>query len=284
GVQDSQPATGAGPDIEQSPPFFKTGSGGVHHLGHLGQHLGHGQSHRLVLFVYVGHQFQGVHVLQAIVVGCLFGDHRVFIFLDYNNCRSIFLNASSLKSQGSNSVTRTSMSSTPQILYRCRDPIFSEIQGATTFLEHWIMAFFIWTISQSNSIRPSVGCMALVPRKQMSTLISERVFMALPPMAICDPWDNLPPIKMTSILLFPSSCPAMGKLGVKQVNLIFWGNLRANSNMVVPPPKSNTWPSWISPRAFSAIKDFFSREYTFSVVGPWLLNPNEMAPPCTFFK
>ncbi len=179
----------------------------------------------------------------------------------------IFLNASSLTSHGSSSVINTSISSTSHILKRCSEPIFSDIHGDTTFRELWIIAFFICTISQSNSVSPSTGCKELVPKKQMSTLISESILMALPPMAIWESLDIRPPIKITSILLFVNNCTAMGKLGVKQVNLNFEGKRLANSKFVVPPLNKITWPSLIKERHFSAIWDFSSSEYTVFPIG-----------------
>src|SRR5690606_24907257 len=183
-IEDSQASTGPCTDIEQSAPFFKSLGGLIHYLRHLGQNQFHGIGHFLVLIVDVGHNVQSLHFIQSVVQRRLFGNLYVFFCHCYNNCMFIFLNASSLVSQGSNSVIRASMSSTPHILYRCIDPIFSDMQGDTTFLELWIMAFFIWTISQSNSVNPSVGWMEFVPKKQISTLISESMLMALPPIAI----------------------------------------------------------------------------------------------------
>src|SRR5687768_16175468 len=146
-----------------------------------------------------------------------------------------------------------SISPSPQICMGCIVFTFSEIERHTTFLQDSIMAFFSCTTSQSLSVIPCWGSMALVPRKQISALTDFILAIASEPTVIFEFFEILSPIRITSILGWCMYSRTAGMLPEIKVALSWGGSDRAISIIVVPPLVRMNIPLLIRLMAFWAM-------------------------------
>src|SRR3546814_4207665 len=99
----------------------------------------------------------------------------------------------------------------------CTEFSFSAILRMAVLLEQRIMAFFICTTSQSESVTPSSTERLFVPNKHRSTRISDNWLITCEPMLMLVLRESLPPIRITSAWVRSASSRATSGLMVKNV-------------------------------------------------------------------